>query len=51
MSDTLEVVTTPWYEAELAELAGPDKERVERRLKGLRERGGCAPWRISASST
>lgn len=39
MSDGLEVVSTPWYEAELLALPGPDQERVERRLKGLSSRG------------
>jgi phage-related protein len=40
MSDGLEVVTTPWYDAELLALPGPDQERVERRLKSL----GAIGW-------
>lgn len=40
MRDEVEIVTTPWYDAELLALPGPDKERVERQLKGL----GATGW-------
>ncbi len=43
MTDRLEVVSTPWYETELLALPRPDRDRVERRLKGLSARG----WRRS----
>jgi putative component of toxin-antitoxin plasmid stabilization module len=39
MKDGVEIVPTPWYDAELIALPGPDKERVERRLKGLSAAG------------
>jgi putative component of toxin-antitoxin plasmid stabilization module len=46
MGDELEVVPTPWYEAELLLLPDLDQERIERQVDHLRQSG----WRSSVSS-
>jgi hypothetical protein len=40
MSDDMEVVVTGWYEADLALLPKPDRERVTRKLVSLSQK----PW-------
>lgn len=45
MSDTLDVVPTRWYEAELLALSNEDQARVERRVAMLRRRG----WKDSVT--
>jgi phage-related protein len=38
MGDDLEIVATPWYDAELSALPDPAQARVETQLERLRER-------------